>query len=151
MRFPPEAGDGAIVCVAVYVAAQDRVWVTGDTQRLLQGRTGLLVGEDGRVGDRLDQAGSKNRRRYSEDNVGISALARERISRRQEAKLSDIATRGVLPAGDDEDRVHTAVGDAITFLEARLTDRPIRRDEPRHRVLGPIERGDGGQGILCRA
>jgi hypothetical protein len=151
LRFPPETSDGAIVCAAVHVAAQDRVWVTGNTQRGLQGRIGFLVGEDGGVWDRFDQAGSKNRRRYSEDNVGIPALAGERISRGQEDKLRDVATGGVFPAADNEQRVNIAVGDAVAFLEARFAHGAVRRDEPRHGVLCPIERRDSDQRVLRRA
>src|SRR5256884_572232 len=151
LRLPPETSDGAVVGAAVYVAAQDRVRVAGNAERSLQGRIGLQVGEDGRIRDRFDQAGSKKRRRYSEDDVGIPALASERIYRRQEVKLTDIAAGGVLPTGDDEQRVNIAVGNAVTFLEARFTDRAIRRDEPWHGVLGPIERRDGDQRVLRRA
>src|SRR5207249_3643076 len=77
LRFPPETSDGAVVGAAVYVAAQDRVRVAGNAERSLQGRIGLQVGEDGRIRDRFDQAGSKKRRRYSEDDVGIPALDRK--------------------------------------------------------------------------
>src|SRR5919109_1453882 len=127
------------------------VWVPGNAQRPLLCGIGLLVGKNGGVGYSFNEPGAKSRSRDSENDVAIPALATERISRRQEVKLTDIATGGVLPPGDDEERVNTAVGNAVTFLEARFTDRAIRRDKPWHGVLGPIERRDGDQRVRRRA
>ena len=42
----------------------------------------------------------------------------ERIASGQEVELSDGATGGVAPAGDNERRVDVAIGGAITSLEA---------------------------------
>ena len=43
----------------------------------------------------------------------------ERIASGQEVELSDAATAGVAPAGDNERRVDVAIGAAITSLEAQ--------------------------------
>ena len=151
LRLPAETSDGAVVGAAIDVAAEDGVGVAEDTQRGLLGGVGLHVGQDGGVRDGLDQSCTENRSRDSEDDVWIPTLASERISRRQEVKLSDVATGRVGSAGDDEEIVDSAVRGTIAFFEPRLTDRTIRRDEPRHGVLRAIQVGNIGQGILRRA
>src|SRR5881275_1081067 len=109
--------------------------MTRNAQRPLLCRIGLLVGKDGGVGDGLNEACSKSRRGYSKNNVAISALASERISRGRKIKLRDVATGSVAPSSDHEKGVDVAVGDAIAFFEARLADGSIRCNEPWHGVL----------------
>lgn len=151
LRFPPEARDGAVVGATVHVSAQVRVRMPGDTERGLRGGIGLLVGKDGGIRDRFNEAGSKNRRGNSENNVGVPALAREWISRRHEVKLRDVATRGVAPSGDDEESVNVAVGGAIAFLEPRFADWAIGRDKPRHGVFRAIQMRNIRKGVFRRA
>src|SRR5437763_4745984 len=105
--------------------------MTRNAQRPLLCRIGLLVGKDGGVGDGLNEACSKSRRGYSKNNVAISALASERISRGRKIKLRDVATGSVAPSSDHEKGVDVAVGDAIAFFEARLADGSIRCNEDR--------------------
>jgi len=122
--------------------------VPGDAQRQLLGRVGVDVGEDGGVGDRLNQSCAKNGSRDSENNVRVAALAGESISRGQEIELSDVAARGITAAGDDENVVDVAVGLSIAFLEACLADRAIRHNEPRYFVGRASEVSHIGQGIF---
>ena len=88
----------------------------------------MLVGKNGGVGNRFDESSAKNRSRDSENNVRISAFPGEWISYGPEVKLRDLAAGGVAPAGNDEEGMNVAVGCAVAFLEARLTDRAIGRD-----------------------
>ena len=150
--LPSEAGYGPVVSTAVHIAAQERVRVTGNAQLRLQGRVGLHVREDRRVGDRFEESIAKDRCRDAEDDVRISTLAGERVPSRQEVGLGDVATHGVTAAADDEEGVHVAVVSSVgVLLEARLPDGPIFRDEPRHHVFCPTERGDLDQGVPRRA
>ena len=65
------------------------------------------------------------------------------ISRRQEIGLGNTASRGVSAARNDEKVVHLAVVRTVGIpLKAGLTNGTIRRDEPGHVVLCPVERGD---------
>src|SRR5216684_5479171 len=73
LRLPSKAGDRPVVRAAVGIAAQVRVRVTGNAQRLLQVRLGLHVRENRRVGYRLDEPSTKDGSRDAEDDVRISA------------------------------------------------------------------------------
>ena len=70
------------------------------------GCVGLHIREDGRVGNRFNEACAKDRRWNSENNVRIPMLARERISGGQEIELGDVAAGGVGSPGDHEEVVH---------------------------------------------
>src|SRR5450759_2586440 len=108
--------------------------MSGNTYGRLQGRVRLHICQDCRVWNRFDQARAKERRRDSENNVWIPTLARERISRRQEVGLGDVATGGVTSPGNHEEVAHFAVGDSVALLEPRFADRTILCDEPGLRV-----------------
>jgi hypothetical protein len=64
-----------------------------NTQLGLRRRVRLLVGQDGRIGNRFNQSCPKDRSRDSENNVWIPALASKRVSRGQKIELDDIAAR----------------------------------------------------------
>src|SRR5205807_7191327 len=115
--------------------------VTGDAQRLVQMRFGPRVRENRRVRYRLDEPGTKDRSRDAKDDVRISTFAGQRVSGGPEAGLGDVATRGVLATGDDEQVVHAAVvGPVRIALEACLADGTVLRDKPWHHVSCPVER-----------
>ena len=95
-------------------------WPEMPIVRLLGG-VGLHVGEDRRVGDRFYESRAKHGSRDAEDDVGISALAGERISRGQEVGLGNVAARGVTSAGDNEEGVHSAVGVPLGFRLKRAS------------------------------
>jgi len=62
----------------------------------------------------------------------------------------DVAPRGVLAAGDDEQVMHAAVvGPVRIALEACLADGTVLRDEPWHHVSCALERGDPDQGLVA--
>ena len=112
----------------------------------------LHIGEDGRVGDRLNEPCAEERSRNAKNDVRIPALTRERITCRQKVGLSDVATGGVTSAGNHKESVHSAVGGSVGApLKPRLADRPILRDEPRDGVLSAIQGGDCEQRISQRA
>jgi hypothetical protein len=64
--------------------------------------------------------------RDAENDVGVPALARERVAGRQETRLRDVATRGVAAARDDKQIMHAAVVGAVGIpFEPRLPDGTI--------------------------
>ena len=65
--------------------------------------------------------------------------------------MGDVATGSITSPGDHEQVVHFAIGGAVALLKARFADGTILHDEPRHRVLRPIQGGNCEQGILRRA
>ena len=128
MCLPSEAGNGPIICADIHIAAQVGVGVAGDTQPCLERRVGLHVRQDRRVRDCLDETRTEHRRRNAENDVRVAALAGQRVSGRQEVKLGDVATRGVIAADpvvygksiclDLQGIAHRAVhcGNNVTFL-----------------------------------
>src|SRR6516162_1225299 len=120
-------------------------------QLRLEPHIGVHVGEDRRVGDRLDEAGAEIGRRNAEDHVVVPALSAHRISRRSEIRLTDIALACVGATGHDEEVMHAAVAQSIGLHEARLTDGTVRGDEPRDEIPGAIGARDVNQRILWRA
>ena len=150
LRLPSETSDGPIVRTEVHVAAEVCVGVPGDTQRPFLGCVGLHVRQDGRVGNRFDEPRAKDRSWDAENNVRIPTLAGQRISRRQEIELGDVAAGGVSSPGDHEEVVHFAVGGAVALLKPRFADGTILHDEPGHRVLRSAQVGNCQQGILRR-
>ena len=112
----------------------------------------MHIREDGRVRDRFDEPGAKERHGNAKDDVRIPALAGERVAGGQEVELGDVAARRVGTPGDDEDGMHVAiVGSVRIALKACFADGPILRDEPWHHVLRAIESGDCDQGVSRRA
>ena len=139
--------------------ARDReVGAPADAQRLLDREVGGLVGEDGRVGDLLDQAGAEQRRGDAENHVLVAHLRREVL-------LGKAATGRVGTARDGEERMDASVSGAVRVLhEARLAHRPVGAHERRQRVVGAelaserdlrIQRGagaaDGGLRVAAAA
>src|SRR5271167_2671904 len=108
--------------------------MTGNTQGRLLGGVGLPIRKDGRVGNRFYESRAKDRSRDSENNVRIPTLAGERIPRRKEIELGDVAAGGVASPSDHEDVVHFTVGGPVALLKPRFADRAILHDEPRHGV-----------------
>ena len=109
-----------------------------DAERGLDGCARALVGEDGGVGNLLDQAGTEHGRRDPEDDVAGRELPIE-------IRLRNPAPGGVAAvvdaAADHEERVHAAVRRAVGMaLEAHLADRAVEREKRRDRVARP-ERG----------
>jgi len=124
--LPSEAGDGTVVGAAVGVATQMRVRVSGNARLPLAGRLGGHVGQDCRVGDRFDEPAAKGRRRNSENDVPVSALACERVSGGRKSRLGNVATRGVAAARDNEEStertavVPTYFPSAMNLADAEL-------------------------------
>src|SRR5580658_9862442 len=108
------------------------------------------IGKNCRVGDRLDEARTKNRRRNSEHDVGIAALPRGRIARGGEARLGDGAAAGIGAARHDEEIMYAAIPNAVRHDEASFADGPLSRDEPRDRIRRPEGTRDTDQRILRR-
>jgi len=77
LSLPAEAGDGAIVGAEVGVAGEKGVGMAGDALGGLDGGVGLEIGEDGGVGDGLDESCAEDGRGDAEDDVGIAVLAGE--------------------------------------------------------------------------
>src|ERR1700746_2777693 len=125
-----------------------RVRVAGNAQRGLRAGISFHIGQNGGIGNGLNQACAKNRSRDAENNVWIAALACERISRRQEVELGDVAAGSIAPPGDHEEGVHVAVRDAVALLEALLAGRTIWRNEPGDGVLRSVRLPNFGHGIL---
>src|SRR5262249_49469450 len=100
------------------------------------------IGENHGIRNGLDQPSSECWCWNAEDDVRVAALPGERIARRQEVRLHDIATAGISSSGHDEQIGHPAVRRAVRLYEARLADRPVPGDEPRHAVAGTRGRRD---------
>src|SRR6185436_7257798 len=82
LGLPAEARDRAVVAVVVgltgYGAAGNTVVRAPAYPEIpLQPRVGGLVGEDGRVGNLLDQPRAEDRRRDAEDHVAVRKLQLE--------------------------------------------------------------------------
>ena len=148
LRFPTETRDSAIVAASVHVAAEVSVDMSANTHCRLLGGIGLHVGKDGGVWNGFNESCAEHGSGNSENDVGIAALAGERISGGEEIELGDVAAWGVGSAGDDEKGVHVAVGDTAGLLEARFADWAIGSDEPGDDVLCAVQSGDRDQRIL---
>src|SRR5439155_1813710 len=102
LRFPAEPRDRPVVTVLVRAA--------GDTERRLDERVRVAVGDNDPVRNLLDQPAAKRRRRDPEAHVAGRELGPEVVL------LNAAATgvgRPVVPAADDEQRVDAAVTGAV--------------------------------------
>jgi len=147
LRFPAKTRDGAVVAAAVHVAAKMSVDMSANTDCRLLGGVGLHVGEDGGVRNGFNESCAEHGSGDAENDVGIAALAGERISGGDEIELGNVAAGGAGSAGDDEKGVHVAVGDTVGLLEARFADWAIGSDEPGDDVLCTVQSGDRDQRI----
>src|SRR6516165_1746703 len=151
LRLPSETCNGSIIGAAVHISAEDGVRMSGDAHRRFLACVALHVGQDRGVGNRLNQSVAKKRSRDSKDDVPISALASERIPRRQEVELCDVATGSIRTASNHEQCVHIAIGGAVHVLEACFAYRTVFHDEPWHPVLRSIQSSHRQQRVLRRA
>src|SRR5262249_48993841 len=135
LGLPAEARDRPVVAASVRIAGgQEPLRPAENAERSLRRGVGRLVGHDGGVRDRFDQAQCERRRGNAEDQVGAGHLSSEVL-------LLDRAGRGVAglvdATTDDEERVDAAIAGAVGLeLEARFAHGAIAPDERRDDVLG---------------
>ena len=113
---------------------------------MLLTEVGVHVGQDGGIGDRLDQSAAEHRSGNAEDEIVF-------LRRLREVVLGDVAARRVGAPGDGEQVMDAAVHvlQIEGVREARFAHRAVDRNERRHLVGRALIGGVGHLRIDGRA